>query len=226
MTKHTNTIEGCRGFSWLNPQGVFKCPALLQIAVLAAVLFQFASIGHAQGNLGDLYNWKDDSAPITGLIDIYSCNSATFIGNYANFPGLNQLSLSGGLNTTPGATYQISFTLQDTGIGDFDGTGDLWFGSSEMNLNSTFEDGHITGNGYAFAPVNYDFTAVATSSTTSMSFDFVLDQGLNADLSNLQITIVPEISTSRLFCYGGFVLVLAGQLRKLNQKRVLAKAKA
>lgn len=181
-------------------------------------------MAQAQGTLVDLYSWTDESVPITGLIDIYSSNSATFVGNFANFPALNQLNLIGDLDTATGTTYNISFTLQDSSLGDFGGAGDVWFGTDEISLNRAFEDGYMTNGGYVFPPVNYNFTAVAASSTTSMSFNFVLDEGLNADLSNLQITQiqpVPEASTGRLFCYGGCLLFLAKQLRKVTRKQEL-----
>jgi hypothetical protein len=183
-------------------------------------------MARAQGNLMDLYSWIDESTPFRGLINIDSSNSASFIGDYGdNFSSLNHLNLTANLDTTPGVTYEISFTLQDASLGNFGGAGDLWFGNSEINLNSAFQDGYITPNGYVFPAVNYSFTAAATSSTTAMSFDFVLDEGLNADLSNLaitQITDVPEVSTFSMFFYGGFVFLLAKQLRKVTQKRKLA----
>jgi hypothetical protein len=60
-----------------------------------------------------------------------------------------------------------------------------------------------------------------------MSFDFTLDEGESAALSNFTITEVPETSASRLLCYGGCLILLARQLRRLSQKKVLAvKAKA
>jgi hypothetical protein len=145
------------------------------------------------------------------------------MGNYGNFPALNRLNFIGDMNTTPGATYEISFTLQDASFsGDFDGAGDVSFGNCEVNLDSAFEDGYMTTNGYLFPPVNYDFTAVADSSTTSMSFDFLLDEGLNADLSNLDIMEVPEPSATRVLYCSGCLMLLARQWRKLTQKQKLA----
>ncbi|HEV2329076.1 MAG TPA: hypothetical protein VGY56_09845 [Verrucomicrobiae bacterium] len=226
MTKQIKTIGGRRGFSWLNPRSARSWCALFQIAAVSFFVIRYPSIGAAQGNLADLYNWVDESVPYKGLIDIYTSNSATFVGDYgSNFSDVNQLNLSGNLSTTPGVPYEISFTLQDTGIGDFAGAGNVCFGNSEIILDSTFADGYITNGGYVFPPVNFDFIAVAASSTTSMSFGFALDEGLNADLSNLEITEItpaPEASTNWLVCCGGCVLLLAKQLRRLVQKRNLA----
>jgi hypothetical protein len=133
------------------------------------------------------------------------------------------LNLGANLNTTAGATYEISFTLQDASFsGNFGGAGDLWFGNCKNSLDDAFDDGYMGHGGYVFPSVNYDFTAVAASSTTSISFDFVLDEGLNANLSNLMITEVPEISSNRLLCCGGCMFLLARQLRRLSQKRVPA----
>lgn len=175
----------------------------------------------------DLYSWTDKSSPYKGLIDLYSSNSATFIGNYNGEGGFNDLVLAGSLNTTPGATYEISFTLQDKSpIGDDGGSGSFLFGNSEMNLDGTFRDSYITNGTYEFPAVNYDFMTLATSSTTTMSFDLVLDEGLNTALSNLavtEITPAPEISSGRMFFYGGCIFLFAKQLQRFlrNRKRAI-----
>jgi hypothetical protein len=148
-----------------------------------------------------------------------------FIGNYANFPAFNHLNLSGDFDTTPGETYEISFTLQNGG--QYTGSGSTTFGSTETDLDYALSDSdsYFTNGGYEFLPVNYYFTSLATSANTTMSFNFILDEGESAELSNFaitEITPVPEISASRLFCYGGCVFLIARQLRKLTQRQKLA----
>jgi hypothetical protein len=192
---------------------------LFQIAALCVMIFQFRSMGEAQANLVDLYNWIDESTPYKGLIEIGSADSATFIGAYGNLPALNRLNLSGDIDTTPGVTYEISFTLQNWNL--YSGDGSATFGSKAKDLDYAFSecDSYFTSGGPVFSPVNYDFTALATSATTTMSFDFILDEGESASLSNFVITEAPEMSVTRLFCYGGCLVLLARQLRRLAQKQ-------
>jgi len=177
----------------------------------------------AQGYFVNLYDWKDESIPYTGLIDIASSNSATFIGSYGEYTEFNQLHLNGSMNTTPGEMYDISFTLQDkSSTGDDGGIGSFYFGNSETSLDGAFLDSSLTNGAYVFQPVNYNFFVVATSSTTAMSFNLVLDEGLDAQLSDFSIietTPAPEPSSGRLVAYGGCMVLLARQLQKLFQKR-------
>jgi hypothetical protein len=189
------------------------------------MIFQFQSMVQAQG-LVDLYHWSDNSTPYTDFININSSNSAMFIGNYNNEGGFNDLILTGSFDTTPGTSYQISFTLQDESpIGDDGGSGSLDFGNSEISLDGAFCGSYLSNGTYVFPAANYNFTATATSPTTTMSFNLSLDEGLDTGLSNLTITqimAVPETSSTRLFLFGGCVFMLAKQLRKVTQKQKLA----
>jgi hypothetical protein len=125
-------------------------------------------------------------------------------------------------------TYDINFTLQNGG--QYTGIGGVTFGTAQTSLDYALSDSdsYFTGTGYVFLPVDYDFTAIATSATTTISFDFVLDESESAALSNLeitqvtQVTQVPEISATRLFCYAGCALLLAKRIRKVIPRQKLA----
>jgi hypothetical protein len=186
----------------------------LQVAVLSGMAFVLQSSGHAQGNLVNLYDWTDESTPLTGLIDVYSSNSAVFVGAYANSYGqLNQLDLSGSIATEPDITYEVTFALQNESPYD-SGIGSVAFGNCGVKLDYAFspQDSYFTSQGYVFLPVNYDFTTVATSLTTTISLDFILDEGVYASVSNFTITEVPETCSGRLYAFGGCALLLAQQL--------------
>jgi hypothetical protein len=181
-------------------------------------------MGHAQGDLVNLYNWSNETesvAPDTmsRFISIYSNSSADFYGgfttNYSSGFAVCPL-LVGTVNTVPGDSYEVSFTMQNMS-GYAGGVAESFDGDS-TNLSFPSDD-----LGYTEIPVNVDFTAVATSTTTMVSFQCYLDpEGGQADLYNVSVTEVPESSASRLFLCGGFVLLMAKQLRKATQKQKLA----
>lgn len=173
----------------------------------------------------DLYNWSNETAyAVPGsegnYISISSADSVNFSGGMGTNPYIFVVPvLAGDINTTPGATYEISFTMQDLNL--FEGSASESFGAYSTNFNLPVVD-ESGDPGYYDLPVNIDFTAVATSATTMMSFQCFLDNDGAATLDHLMVTEVPETSTTRLFLYGGCALLLAKKLQKLAQKRKLA----
>lgn len=226
--KQTKAGTGRRGMRWSKSWGPFRFIQFFHIAASAAFMLEFQSLAHAQGNLINLFDWTDNSRPYRGLIDVFNNNSGVFEGAYANSQGqLNQLNLTGQISTTPGAVYDVSFTLQD--VSPFDsGIGSVTFGSIQSSLDYAFssQDSHFTSNGYQFYPVTYNFTAVAASSMTSMTFDFTLDQGMNAEVSGLTVTEAPEVSSVELFGCGAFAWLFVRHWRQIVEKRKLAPVRA
>ena len=203
----------------------------LQILMLSTIALGLQPSGHAQGNLVNLNNWTASSAILPGFSPvpppkITSFNSAYFLGwltSYTNNPTIFALSagiLTGNLNTTPGATYEISFSLD---MGDsvgidvaFMSFGNITAGGKIpvlLNTNVTSENPNIT------LPVCCDYTVLATSDITTMSFSVTPDVSCGVNLENLLVVETPEVSTVRLFGFGGCALLIAQQWRRLFPKR-------
>jgi hypothetical protein len=212
VTKQTKTCAARRGFSRVNP----NC---LYIAALLVIGIHFSAKGLAQGNLVDLYDWSDQSTPYAGFINVYSSDSAVYEGDYGVYGGFNHLNLADNISTTPGLTYDVSFTLLNESSDD-SGTGSMIFGDLQTSLDYAFSpsNSHYTSQGYVFSPVTYTFSVLATDSSTPVSFNFDLDEGMNASVSDFMITPVPEISTDSFLLIGGCTLVLARETRKLLQQ--------
>jgi hypothetical protein len=219
---------GGSGFWGSNLVQNFRQFKLLQFVALSVIMLQVQSRGLAQGNIADLYNWSnetmDGSDPNPNdYIQISSFSSALFYGGYTDEGGGVSPTILGNFDTTPGATYQISFTMQN--LNSFDSSASESFGDNATNFDLPFV--YINGGeSYTDTPVNIDFTAVATFSTTTMSIEYYLDpDGGAASLSDLMVTEVsgatgvPEISSTQFFCFGGCALLLARQLRALFAKR-------
>lgn len=215
---------------WANLAGLLR---FFQIGVLSTMMFKFASIGQAQGNLVNLYDWNNDTAHVAPghagqFISIYNNTSAGFFGGFTTNPfSLVAASptLSDEFSTTPGATYEISFTMQN--LNGFNGFASESFGNETLNfdLPVVLQNG---GESYADTPVNEEFTAVATSTLTTMSFECYLDpNGGAASLGNLTVTELPvtdapEESTGSLLFYGGCICLLAKEFGRLVRKHKLA----
>lgn len=231
MTRQKNTgASSCR---FWEPYRVsdfrhFKAPL---IALALAIVFGLQSNAQAQGNLVNLYNWENETAVGSDpnpndYLAVSSSTSAKFSGGYTDQGGGVSPIMTGLFDTTPGASYQISFTMQN--LSQFDGSASESFGNDTMNfgLPAVLLNG---GESYADTPVNIDFTAVATSTTTAMSIECYLDpDGGAADLSGLTVTEVPneapEASSILLFCFGCCALLLVRNwprfFPKLKTKRI------
>ena len=219
MTKQTKTGAVRPGFCPMNPKSNYRFINCLYVAALLVIGIHFSAKGLAQGNLVDLYDWTDQSSPYTGLINVYSSNSAVYEGDYGAYGGFNHLNLAGNITTTPGVTYDVSFTLLNESSSD-SGSGCMMFGNIQTNLNFAFSpsDSYLTSDGYAFNPVTFTFSVLATDSSTPVSFNFDLDEGINANVSDFMITAVPEMSTGSYLLFGGCMLVLARESRKFLQQ--------
>jgi hypothetical protein len=202
---------------------IMKISKSLQIVMWSTIALGLQSSGHAQGNLVNLYDWTPETmygqSPNAG-IDISSFNSAYFMGEYSTnvFSGPSHIVpiLTGNLATTPGATYEISYTIGLNGSQDNNG-GSLTFGSFDCGFSFT-----LPANSWPlYEPTeNFDFLVTATSPNTTMIFNFGgIDNGMEIDVSNFSVAVVPEISAARLFGFLGCVLVLAQPWQRLFQKR-------
>ena len=192
-------------------------------------MFQFPSRGLAQGNLVNLYDWTNETVVEAGdnpdnFVSIGSSTSADFFGGLIdNSNVLTEVepTITGTLDTVSGATYDISFTVEDdTLYGPSSAT--EYFGDTSTSISLPPEQQNFPGDNVP-VPVNVDFTAVATCATTTMSFGFGLDPTAGDDLLyNLSVTEVPETSSPGLFLFGVCILLLARQLRAATKKRKLA----
>jgi hypothetical protein len=204
---------------------VVRISRSLHMLMLSAFALGFQASGRAQGNLVNLYDWTNQTRYVPDpnyYIIIGSFNSANFRSGITTNPLLGgpfivEPVLTGSLPTTPGITYEISFTMQLGAPFAAFGGASLSFGNFTTNCDL---QNPANGNqpGYN-PPVNFDFTAVATSPTTAMSFNAGFNDYTDGMLlSNVAVMEVPEISASRLFGFGGCVLLLARQWRRLFQK--------
>jgi hypothetical protein len=212
-----------KGWGFMNLRKLFRT------VMFSAVAFGLQSRGLAQPNLVDFNNWTAE-AILTTVVGGPSIvppatnyppaapigmgfNSASFNGGYGiwrdpngvNQNALQYLMIYGQLATIPGASYEISGTLENPT--EFAGYGaSLSFGNSGISLPETLQSG---APGYANS---YDFDTIltATSAMTTMSFSCEPDfDGGALDLSNLSVTEVPEVSVGELFFLGMGSLMLA-----------------
>lgn len=230
MTNQTKTGLSQRGSWQANPWARCRFITLFQIAAIFVLMFGLQSSGQAQGNLADLYDWNNETQNVSPAtqgeyVSIFSANSAGFYGGFAT----NNLAdgyyhyvspiLTGNLDTTSGATYEVSFTMVDNPIDTASATVSFGDFTTNFDLPINYSSGL---NGIYGIPVTIDFTAVATSATTTMSFQNQVSFEGNDSVYDLEVTEVPETSATRLFLCGGFVLLLAKRMRPLIQKRKLA----
>jgi hypothetical protein len=154
---------------------------------------------------------------------VYSSNCALFQGGFADyngdtFPLAAVPTLTGNLYTTPGTTYEISFTMLDPAI--YTGGASMTFGSFSTSLDFTSYPNYTSEN-QPFLPVNFDFTAIASSTSTSLSFSADLDpDGGAVYLEDLTVTAVPEPSaTGFLGSVAAGWLLLAQRCWQSREKR-------
>jgi hypothetical protein len=217
MTRQITTGVGVCGFRGRNPVRKFRYLKALPVALISVIVFGLQSRALAQGNLVDLYGWANetevgyDPNP-SDYVNVSSSNSANFYGDLSP-NGFAVPIVSGSLDTIPGAAYEISFTLQNNFITFSDAQ--LYFGNTLTDIDLPSEGSGNPAN-MSPIPVSIDFTAMATSSTTPMSFEFGLDSSGDDSLYNFQVMEVPETSSAKLFALG-LVLLFAWKSRRLLQ---------
>ncbi len=168
---------------------------LLHFVLVSAVAIGLLANGRALGNLVNLNNWTGQtrygSSPNDGIA-ILSYNSALFSGFYSTGgAGLIVPVLTGSLNTTPGAAYEIRFTVANDPFHSETGSGTMSFGGF-----SAFIDLYAMGG--AGSSENFDYLVTATSALTTMSFSWGIDNGYQVSLSNVSVFEVPETASSAL----------------------------
>lgn len=190
-------------------------------SVVTTIIFvlAFQSSVYAQGNMVNLYNWTGETeygpSPNYG-ITLVSSTSAIFFGAYStnttSGPDHIVPVLAGDLDTTPGATYEISYTVANDPAHEEFGGGTMSFGSFSNSID-------LLAMGSPGSSENFDFLVAASSAVTPMSFSWSIDNGYQTTLSSLSVTEVPEASTVGLFGLGGIVWLLAQGWRRLPQIR-------
>lgn len=186
-------------------------------------------MAQAQENLVDLYGWSNETGYVqnpSNFVAIDSYNAAYFYSGittdfFTGGPFIVEPVLSGKISTTPGVTYDVSVTMQLNAPYDIFGGASMSFGDFTNNCNlQNPANGDVPGYN---PPVSFDFTSVATSSSTEMTFyaDFG-DYTDGLSISDVMVTAVPEMSSTLLLFYGGCILMLAKRLQKVNQMRKLA----
>ncbi len=186
--------------------------------MLPSIVLGLQSSGLAQTNLVNLYDWNISSDTGSPDVRITSFNSASFLGDGATNGGPTSVStLSGVLNTIPGATYEISFTMVNE-VEQYGG-GSETFGNTGTSFLLTSTETNVPPN-YIPNPVNIDYTAVATSTTTTMTFEASVDgEDGWTELFDASVVEVPETSGVGLLGFGGCFLLFANQWRRLLQKQ-------
>lgn len=220
MIKKIKNIEQGGRLFWLDRSSPRGTSSLFKIAALSLLLvFQFPSLDWAQGNLVNLYNWHDATADIPPSdSNLYafavSPNFAEFDGGLTSNsvnggPPWIQPRLTGILDTTPGATYEISYTLS---TGETAASVDMLFGDSD----ALYE---YCGGDMGFS-TNLVYTFEAASTTTQMSFECNLDPVQSIDLFGVSVVEVPEIRSGYLIVFLGCAWWFAKKWRRLMPSRV------
>jgi hypothetical protein len=143
----------------------------------------------------------------------YSEFTAFAVSNLLDNPFPTRGSLTGIFDTTPGATYEITFTTQGFYFVAPAGASML-FGNFTNNCTPRYNS--IM---QSYGPENFDYTVVATAQTTTMSFIYVTSPAQGGlSLAEFSVVEVPEISTGGLIGFGGCVFAIAQQGRRLFQK--------
>ena len=140
---------------------------------------------------------------------VYGVTSAGFSGYGVSY----EQFLTGNISTIPGDTYAISFTFQVGSPVSTLGSAGMTFGSAQADLGDAFVPVGQPNPGFIFNPVNVYFTAVATSTSTPVSFEVILDSSMGASMSNFSIVAVPEPPAPGIFLCGGCALYFARRLR-------------
>jgi hypothetical protein len=199
------------------------------MVLFSTIMFGLQLSGLAQDNLVDFNNWTaeailtSDAAsgqpiipPITNYPPVAPIgmgnNSASFEGGLGEWRDANgighqafqYLLVYGQLDTVPGASYEISGTLENpTEFASYQAS--LSFGDVGISLPETLQSGVP---GY---PNTYDFDTIitATCAATMVSFSCAPDfDGGALDLYSLSVTEVPEVSAASLFFFGVCLLSL------------------
>jgi hypothetical protein len=202
------------------------------IVMMAVIASGLGFRAQAQSNLVNLYDWTPETqygfTPDQG-ISIGSFDSASFYGQYSvngrgNRNDIIHPILTVNLDTTPGTTYQISYTLEMSNLSRFQTPGSLSFGNDPSSFLFYFPSSPLDGDQTSI----FDYTRTAVASTTTMTFYVgFIDTGDLLCLSDFSVTAlspvtpVPEVSTASLLVLGGGVWLLAAVRRRTFEPRQL-----
>ena len=197
----------------------------VQIVLQSSMALGLQSAGLAQVNLVNLYDWTPQTqygfSPNQG-ISIDSFNSASFYGQYSvngrgNRNDIIHPILTASLDTVPGDTYEISYTLKMSNFSNFYTPGSVSFGNDINLFSFSFPQSQPRGDQI----YGFDYTEIATPTTTAMTFYVgFIDTADALYLSDFSVTTVsemvpvPEVSTAGLLGLGGCVWLLAPLCRR------------
>jgi hypothetical protein len=154
-------------------------------------------------------------------IYVSAYDSARFFGGYSTniFHGPDHIVpiLTGNLDTTPGALYEISYTIGN------DPTHVFGVGAFSMSFGNFTYSTSLYDMGSPGSSQNLNFLLTANSPITTISFRWGLDNGQEGTLCNLSVSAmpqaVPEVSTVRLLGLAGCILLIARPWRRTRQKQ-------
>jgi hypothetical protein len=217
--------RGFRAFGLMSGPKLLKTWQTVMLAAMLAVELN----GQAQANLINLYNWSNDtrySGSPNHNVQIDSFDSAKFYGGRSTNNAPSPLALpvlTGDLYTTPGASYEIAFTMQNDYLESIGNT-KVSFGGFVTNLD--LPSAQFNSQGLQVYPVDINLNFVATSQTTDFTFCVPLDEGDVISLDNFTMMEVPEMPTSAILgLFGGFWLFLRWRKQVSNTKRLLVPIK-
>jgi hypothetical protein len=188
------------------------CLGLFCTLFLSAFLLPLQSHAQAPINLVNLYDWNviGNTFDPGADVQVTSSTSAVFFGDFSTngIPTAN-LALSYDLNTTPGATYEISFTMEDEVL--YDSYARETFGNTGNCFLLPVTQTNIFP-GYFDTPVTIDYTAVATTAITTVSFGATADGDYGeTQLWDVSVIEVPEVGSGKLFAFLGCILLYLGK---------------
>lgn len=205
-----------------------KLNSISCLVFLPMLTLGLPSPSRAQGCLVNLYTWSNATINVPSpqvYLPITSSNSCEFIGGLTftsgdPYPVFVNPVLTTLLTTVPGTTYQISFTMEQLTPIAFSTRGTFSFGSFSDDLSAAISSDFYyatSGYGEVIYPTNFDFTGVATSTSTAMSFSLIPDSAGAVALSNFNIEAVPETSAGSLLALGGMAFLSTKTGRRFVQ---------
>jgi hypothetical protein len=175
--------------------------AAFAIALIGGVLSTTAQanlITNGNFTTGDFTGWNLSINPSdAGYVHLNGSAGGAWLGTY------NMGFLSQSFSTVAGATYQISFNLVNPGTNGTSFT-------ASLDSNPFFSVSNV-----AFPKTNFTFDAVASGTTTKLTFGFknIPDY---FTLGNVSVVPVPEPETYVMMLMGLSFLGFLGYKRRLN----------
>lgn len=191
----------------------------LRAIITSAIVFGLQLAVNAQGNLVNLFDWSNETrfsgSPLNN-VQIEASDAANFFGSDStnNSPCPFAVpELAGSVSTTPGTTYDISFTMQN----DFVEGAQAVISFDDFTTNLVLPAARQTSPfQMQYYPVDVELTYAATAGTTDFSFKLPIDDGDAVSLGDFSVIEVPETSTVGIFGIFGCAWLFARRWRKMR----------